>query len=152
MITTHKQGWPIKGLNYRVQSPCCGEAGPIYTFKRNQKFLGPFPYPWGAFAFHFRIPHLTLLITIFLPNFRPQFSLPSSLYSTSWWLFNFLMITTHKQGWPMCGPSPIYGPSSPHITLTPTGKRWIPTSNVTPTPLPPLPPLHQNWPKGTLYY
>jgi len=70
-----------------VQSPCCGEAGPIYTLKKKnffkkffKNFLGPFPSPWGAFALHFRIPLLTLLIPILFPNFRPFFTLPSSGY------------------------------------------------------------------------
>jgi len=60
-----------KGLNYRVQSPCAG-AGPIYAFfkKKFQNLLGPFPSPWGAFALHFRIPLLTLLIPIFFSKFR----------------------------------------------------------------------------------
>jgi len=37
--------------------------------------------------------------------------------------------------------------STYNLAPTPGGKRWIPTSNVTPTPQPPPPPLRQNRPK-----
>jgi len=37
-----------KGLNYRVQSTCCGEAGPIYTFlKKIQTFFGTLSALWA---------------------------------------------------------------------------------------------------------
>ena len=64
-----------KGLHYSVQSSCCGEAGPIYTFSKFLFFFKfwPFSLPLGAFALHFRIPLLTLLIPIFLPTFDLNF-------------------------------------------------------------------------------
>ena len=72
-----------KGLNYRVQRPCCAvklDLSILFQKKNFKNFLGPFPSPWGAFALNFRIPLLTLLISIFFPNFRPFFTLPSSGY------------------------------------------------------------------------
>jgi len=62
-----------KGLKYRVQSPCCGEAGPIYTFSKfffQKMFWALFPHPGGfcpPFSnspSHAPYPHI-------FPNFRP---------------------------------------------------------------------------------
>ena len=56
----------------------------LFLFKNTiiKFFSGPFPGPqW--YPPHCRIPLLTLHTLTFFPSFRAQFSLPSSLYSTS---------------------------------------------------------------------
>ena len=100
-----------------------------------QNFFGPFPSTWGAFALHFRIPLLTLLIPIFFPQFRPflHFLLQG---------IHLLMIGTYLllTGWPTYGPSPLHGQNSLlhpqlHLHRLPfTMKRWSLTSTVTPMP------------------
>ena len=75
-----------EGLHYSVQSPCCREVGPIYTFSKflffQKKIWALFPPP-GVFALHFRIPLLKLLIPIFFSHLSTFCTLPSSGYPPS---------------------------------------------------------------------
>ena len=66
-------------------------------FLKKFKFFGPFPWAPGAPAPIFEFP-LSRYIPSFFQTFRPQFSLPSSGYSTSWWLLNLLMRGVKVQG------------------------------------------------------
>jgi len=86
-----------------------------------KKIFGPFPSHWGAFAFHFRIPLLTLLVPIFFPTFRPflHFLLQG---------IHLLMIGTHLI---------LTGVTN----LRPVALTW-PTFFTTPSTSPPPSPLH----------
>ena len=50
------------------------------------------------------------------------------------------------------GRHPYMAPSPPLITPTPTGRRWIPTSNVTPYTLASIATPTQKLAEGALYY
>jgi len=94
------------------------------------KFFGPFPGAPGAPAPFSNSPSPATHPPIF-----PRFELFFTSFFTT---LNLRMIGTqymYKQGWQTNGPSPIHGPYSFYLTPTPGEKRWIPTSNVTPTPL-----------------
>jgi len=61
-----------KGLNYMVQSPCCGEAGPIYTFFKKKifnNFWALFPPPGGLLPSIFEFPFSRSLSPYFFPTF-----------------------------------------------------------------------------------
>ena len=101
-------------------------------FKKNSKFVGALSRgPWGYCQPFSNSPSPATNLQIFS-------DVSTSFLTSFFTTLNLLMIGSqyvYKQGWPTYGPSPIHGPYSFHLTPTPGGKRWIPTSIVTPTPV-----------------
>jgi len=79
-----------EGLNYMVESPCCGEAGPIYTLKKFKILWALFPPARGLLPSIFEFPFSRSLSPYFFPtfdlncHFLIQCIQPPDDYLTSW--------------------------------------------------------------------